>query len=126
MPKDSPGFTLGKKYDKMALPHSATHECIFEDCRLPRDAFLGKEGKGFSQHLAALQTGRISIGACSVGLAQACFEAALKYARERVQFGKPIYSYQGVSFKLADMAMHIELARTMALKGPQGGMAERQ
>ncbi len=116
VPKNSPGFTLGKKYDKMALTHSATHECIFEECRLPKDNFLGKEGKGFSQHLAALQTGRISIGACSVGLAQACFEAALKYARERVQFGKPIYSYQGVSFKLADMAMHIELARTMVLK----------
>lgn len=116
MPKGTHGFTLGKKYDKLALSHSATHECVFEDCRVPLENFLGTEGKGFSQHLAALQTGRISVGACCVGLAQACFDAALKYAKERMQFGQPIYNFQGVSFKLADMAMQIELARTMVLK----------
>jgi alkylation response protein AidB-like acyl-CoA dehydrogenase len=116
VPKGTPGFTLGKKYDKMGWTHSATHECIFEDCRIPRDHFLGKEGKGFAQHLAVLETGRISIAAMSVGLARACYEASLKYARERVQFGKPIFSFQAVSFKIADMAMHIELARNMYLK----------
>lgn len=116
VPKGTAGFTLGRKYDKMGWAHSATHECIFEDCRIPRDHFLGKEGRGFAQHLAVLETGRISIAAMSVGLARACCEASLKYAKERVQFGKPIYSFQAVSFKIADMAMHIELARTMYLK----------
>jgi len=116
VPKGTGGFTLGKKYDKMGWRHSATHECIFEDCRIPRDHFLGKEGKGFAQHLAVLETGRISIAAMSVGLARACFDASLKYAKERVQFGKPIFSFQAISFKIADMAMHIELARNMYLK----------
>ncbi|MBN2515895.1 MAG: acyl-CoA dehydrogenase family protein [Deltaproteobacteria bacterium] len=116
VPKGTQGFTLGKRYDKMSWQHSATHECIFEDCRIPRGYFLGKEGRGFAQHLAVLQTGRISIAAMSVGLAQACFEASLKYAKERVQFGQPIYNFQGVSFKIADMAMNIELARNMYLK----------
>ena len=116
VPKGTAGFALGKKYDKMGWRHSATHECIFEDCRIPRDHFLGKEGKGFAQHLAVLETGRISIAAMSVGLARACFDASLKYAKERVQFGKPIFSFQAVSFKIADMAMHIELARNMYLK----------
>jgi short/branched chain acyl-CoA dehydrogenase len=116
VPKGTPGFSLGKKYDKMGWQQSATHECIFEECRIPAAYFLGKEGKGFAQHLAVLETGRISIAAMSVGMAQACMEASLKYARERVQFGKPIYSFQAVSFKLADMAMHIELARNMYLK----------
>ncbi len=78
--------------------------------------FWGREGKGFAQHLAVLETGRISIAAMSVGLARACYEASLKYAKERVQFGKPIFSFQAVSFKIADMAMHIELARNMYLK----------
>ena len=116
VPKGAPGFTLGKKYDKMSWMQSATNECIFEDCRIPKGNLLGKEGKGFSQHLAVLQTGRISIAAISVGLAQACFDASLRYAKERVQFGNPIYSFQGVSFKIADMAMKIELARNMYLK----------
>ena len=116
VPKDAPGFTIGKRYEKMSWHHFATNECVFEDCRIPKDNFLGKPGKGFSQHLAVLQTGRISIGACAVGLAQACLEASLKYAQERVQFRKPIYSFQAISFKIADMAMNIELARTMVLK----------
>jgi alkylation response protein AidB-like acyl-CoA dehydrogenase len=116
VPKGTPGFTLGKKYDKMGWMSSATNEVVFEDCRIPRDYLLGEEGKGLAQHLAVLDTGRISIGAVSVGLAQACFEEALKYARERRQFGRPIYDFQAVSFKIADMAMHIELARNMYLK----------
>lgn len=116
VPKGTPGFTVGKRYDKMGWAHSPTHECVFDDCRIPRENFLGKEGKGFAQHLAVLETGRISIAAMSVGLARACCEASLRYARERVQFGKPIIAFQAVSFKLADMAMHIELARNMYLK----------
>lgn len=116
VPKGMPGFTVGKRYDKMGWAHSPTHECVFDDCRIPRENFLGKEGKGFAQHLAVLETGRISIAAMSVGLARACYEASLRYARERVQFGKPIIAFQAVSFKLADMAMHIELARNMYLK----------
>jgi len=116
VPKGTPGFSVGKKYDKLGWMSSATNEVVFEDCRIPRDCLLGEEGKGLAQHLAVLDTGRISIGAVSVGLAQACFEAALKYARERQQFGRPIYDFQAVSFKIADMAMHIELARNMYLK----------
>jgi len=116
VPKGTAGFTLGKKYDKMAWRHSATHECIFEDCRIPDSNFLGKEGKGFAQHLAVLETGRISIAAIAVGLMQACLETSLKYAKERVQFGKPIINFQAISFKLADMAMATELARNMYLK----------
>jgi alkylation response protein AidB-like acyl-CoA dehydrogenase len=116
VPKGTPGFRLGKKYDKMGWHQSANHECIFQDCRIPAANILGQEGKGFAQHLAVLETGRISMAAMSVGMAQACLEASLKYAKERVQCGKPIYSFQAISFKLADMAMHIELARNMYLK----------
>jgi len=116
IPKNTPGFTLGKKYDKIGERHAGTHECIFEDCRIPKSYSLGEEGKGLGQHLAVLETGRICIAAMCVGLAQACFDASIKYAKERVQFKKPIYSFQGVSFKIADMAMHIELARNMYLK----------
>ncbi len=100
----------------MGLHSLATNELLFEDCRIPRDHILGPEGRGLAQHLAALQVGRICIAACSVGLAQACLEASLAYARQRVQFGRPLIDFQGVSFKLADMAVAIELARTMYLK----------
>lgn len=116
VPKGTPGFTLGKKYNKIGWMSSATNEVIFENCRIPKDHLLGSQGKGLAQHLAVLETGRISIGAVSVGLAQACFEASLRYARERRQFGRPIYDFQAVSFKIADMAMNIELARNMYLK----------
>lgn len=116
VPKGTPGFTVGRSYDKIGLHSCSTHELVFEDCRLPRDYLLGEPGRGLAQHLAALQTGRISIAACSVGLAQACLDASLAYARERIQFGRPIIEFQGVSFKLADMAVAVELARLMYLK----------
>lgn len=116
VPKGTPGFTVGRRYDKMGLHSSATNELAFEDCRLPRDYMLGVVGRGLAQHLAALQTGRICIAACSVGLAQACLDASLAYARERVQFGKPIIDFEAISFKLADMAVAIELGRLMYLK----------
>lgn len=116
VPKDSPGFSLGKRYEKMGWHGSATHEVIFDDCRIPKDSVLGDPAKGFSQHLAVLQTGRISIAAMSVGVAQACLDESLRYARERVQFGKPIGSFQAIQFKLADMSVAIELSRNQYLK----------
>jgi alkylation response protein AidB-like acyl-CoA dehydrogenase len=116
VPKDAPGFVLGKRCEKLGWHGSATHEVIFEDCRIPRENLLGDPVKGFSQHLAVLQTGRISIAAMSVGLAQACLDASRSYARERTQFGKPIGSFQAVQFKLADMSLAIELARNQYLK----------
>ncbi|HDM78527.1 MAG TPA: acyl-CoA dehydrogenase [Deltaproteobacteria bacterium] len=116
VPKGTPGFTIGQTYDKMGWHHFPSCELLFENCRVPKENLLGEPGKGFAQHLSVLQTGRIFVGAISVGMAQACFEASLRYAKERVQFGKPIYSFQAVSFKIADMAMNIELARNMVLK----------
>lgn len=116
VPKDSPGFSLGKKYEKMGWHGSATHEVIFDDCRIPEDSVLGDPAKGFSQHLAVLQTGRISVAAMSVGVAQACLDESLRYATERVQFGKPIASFQAIQFKLADMSVAIELSRNQYLK----------
>ena len=116
VPKGTPGFTVGRQYDKMGLRSCSTNELAFEDCRIPRDYQLGETGRGLAQHLAMVQTGRICIAACSVGLAQACLDASLSYARQRVQFGRPIIEFEGVSFKLADMAVAIELARLMYLK----------
>lgn len=116
VPKDAPGLKLGKKYEKMAWHASATHELIMEDCRVPKENLLGDPERGFAQHLAALQTGRIAIAAVGVGVAQACLDEALKYARERTQFGRPISSFQAVAQKLADMAVVIELARNQYLK----------
>jgi len=116
VPKGVPGFVLGQRYDKIGWRGSATHEVIFEDCRVPVDNLLGDPAKGFSQHLSVLQTGRISIAAMAVGAAQACLNESLSYARERVQFGKPIATFQAIQFKLADMAVAIELARNQYLK----------
>jgi alkylation response protein AidB-like acyl-CoA dehydrogenase len=116
VPKDAPGFNLGKRYKKMAWHASATHEIVFEDCRIPADNLLGDPNKGFAQHLASLQTGRIAIAAVAVGLAQACLDEALAYARERRQFGRPIFEFQAVQHKLADMAVSIELSRNQYLK----------
>lgn len=116
VPKDSPGFRLGKKYRKMSWHASATHEVILDDCRIPTDNLLGNPERGFAQHLSVLETGRITIAAMAVGLAQACLDEALKYSRERYQFGKPIFSFQAIQFKLADMAVGIELARNQYLK----------
>ena len=116
VPKDASGFVLGKRYEKIGWHGSATHEVIFEDCPVPEDNLLGDPVKGFSQHLAVLQTGRISIAAIAVGSAQACLNESIRYARERVQFRKPIASFQAIQFKLADMAVAIELARNQYLK----------
>jgi short/branched chain acyl-CoA dehydrogenase len=116
VPKEAPGFKLGKRYKKMGWQASATHEVILEDCRIPGDSLLGDPKKGLAQHLAALQTGRIAIAAVAVGLAQACLDEALTYAKERRQFGRPIFEFQAIQHKLADMAVAIELGRNQYLK----------
>lgn len=116
VPKDAPGFKLGKRYRKMSWHACATHEVILEDCRIPADNLLGDPERGFAQHLAVLETGRISLAAMAVGLAQACLDNALLYAKQRMQFGRPIFDFQAIQFKLADMAVAIELARNMYLK----------
>jgi alkylation response protein AidB-like acyl-CoA dehydrogenase len=116
VPKDAPGFKVGERYRKMAMHASATHEVILSNCRIPKDNLLGDPDRGFAQHLAVLETGRISIAAMAVGAAQACLDEALSWAQGRTQFGQPIFDFQAVQFKLADMAVNIELARTLYLK----------
>ena len=116
VPKGTAGFIIGTHWDKMGWRSFPTNELVFQDCHIPRDYLLGEEGRGFAQHLTVLETGRIFVAAISVGLAQACFDDSLAYAKQRVQFGQPIYNFQAISFRLADMAMSIELARLMYLK----------
>ncbi|OZM57230.1 acyl-CoA dehydrogenase [Lottiidibacillus patelloidae] len=116
VPNDTPGFSTTKMVDKMGLRGSDTAEIFLEDVRVPKENLLGDPKRGFSQFLYTLDGGRISIGALSVGIAQAAYERALAYAKERKQFGKSISSFQAVQFKLADMAMEIELARNQVLK----------
>lgn len=116
VPTDAPGFTVRAGYEKMGLHGSNTNELFFDDVRVPEKNLVGARGEGFKQFLKVLDGGRIAIGAMGVGIAQACLDASLKYANERVQFGQPIGKFQAVQFKLADMAMNIELARLMYLK----------
>jgi alkylation response protein AidB-like acyl-CoA dehydrogenase len=116
VPKTARGFKLGTPYRKLSWHASATSEVILEDCRISRENILGDPNRGFAQHLTVLETGRIGIAAMSVGLAQACYEHAFRYAQERTQFGQPIYNFQAVQFKLADMAVAIELARNEYIK----------
>lgn len=111
VPRDVPGFSVSAPYKKLGLRASDTAEIIMEDVRIPQDYLLGKRGEGFKQFMKVLDCGRISIGALSVGIAQACLDAALAYAKERKQFGQSISKFQAIQFKLADMAMAIELAR---------------
>lgn len=111
--KGTPGFTHGRKENKMGMRASETTELIFDNCRVHNDQVLGTDGDGFIQAMKVLDGGRISIAALSLGIAQGAYEAALKYSQERVQFGKSISSFQGVSFKLADMATEIEAARLL-------------
>jgi butyryl-CoA dehydrogenase len=110
---DSPGFSIGRMEEKMGLHASNTGELIFEDCRIPADNLLGEEGEGDKLFLKTLDGGRIGIGAMALGLAQAAYEAASAYAKERRQFDRPIASFQGVAFKIADMATQIDAARLM-------------
>jgi alkylation response protein AidB-like acyl-CoA dehydrogenase len=111
--KGTPGFSFGKTERKMGLHSSPTRELIFEECSVPASNRLGEEGQGFKIALSSLDGGRINIGAITVGVAQAAFETATAYAREREQFGKSISEFQGIQFMLADMAMKIEAARLL-------------
>ncbi|MBU8682100.1 acyl-CoA dehydrogenase family protein [Bacillus haynesii] len=116
VPTDSEGFTIKSEYDKMGVRGSNTSQLILDNVRVPKQNLLGSPEKGFKQFLNTLDGGRISIAALAVGIAQGAFEAALAYASERKQFGRPISYFQAIQFKLADMAMEIELARNMVLK----------
>ncbi|MCB7141399.1 acyl-CoA dehydrogenase family protein [Bacillus velezensis] len=116
VPTDTPGFAITNPYDKMGVRGSDTAELVLEDVRVPADNLLGDPEKGFKQFLYTLDGGRISIAALAVGIAQGALEASLSYAKERKQFGSPISSFQAIQFKLADMAMEIDLARQMVLK----------
>ncbi|THD66835.1 acyl-CoA dehydrogenase [Robertkochia marina] len=114
--KGTPGFSSGKKEDKLGMRASETAELVFSDCRIPDANRLGPVGDGFIQSMKILDGGRISIGALSLGIAKGAYKAALKYSKERVQFGKPISSFQGISFKLADMATEIEASELLLHK----------
>ncbi|MEH7010092.1 acyl-CoA dehydrogenase family protein [Neobacillus niacini] len=116
VPTDAEGFTVIDNYEKMGLNASNTTELVMEDVRVPEENLLGKKGEGFKQFLITLDGGRIGIGAMAVGIAQGAFEKSLQYTKERKQFGKSISSFQAVQFKLADMAIKIELARNMVYK----------
>jgi alkylation response protein AidB-like acyl-CoA dehydrogenase len=111
--KDFPGFTVGKKEDKLGIRASSTCELILEDCRVPKDNVLGEPGKGYKIAIETLNEGRIGIGAQMIGIARGAWEYASKYAIERKQFGKAIAEFQGIQFQIAQMATEIEAARLM-------------
>jgi len=110
------GFTHGKKENKLGMRASETTELIFDQCRVPKENLLGKEGEGFKQAMKVLDGGRISIAALGLGIAKGALNAAVAYSKERHQFGKPISSFQGISFKLADMATEVEAAELLIRK----------
>lgn len=114
--KGTLGFSSGKKENKLGMRASETAELIFDNCEIPDANRLGEVGDGFVQSMKVLDGGRISIGALSLGIAKGAYEAALKYSKERVQFGKPISQFQGISFKLADMATEIEASELLLHK----------
>ena len=116
VPQGTKGYTVEKSYRKLGWHSSDTHPLTFADCQVPEANILGRRGGGYRQFLHTLAGGRVAIAALSVGLAQACLDASLTYSRERKQFGKPISSFQAIQFKLADMAMEVELARTITYK----------
>jgi len=113
---DTPGFSVGRLEAKLGLHASATGELLFDGCRVPADQLLGRRGQGHKLFLETLDGGRISIGAMAVGLAQAALDASVPYARERRQFGRPIGSFQGVAFLIADMATEVDAARLMVYR----------
>jgi alkylation response protein AidB-like acyl-CoA dehydrogenase len=116
LPADTPGFRVARIEPKLGLHASATGELVFDACRVPAGNLLGERSQGFKLFLQILDGGRISIGALAVGLAQAAYDAAVPYAQTREQFGKPIGSFEGVAFMIADMATEIEAARGLVWK----------
>jgi alkylation response protein AidB-like acyl-CoA dehydrogenase len=117
--KGMPGFKGGRKEDKLGMRASETAEMIFEDCRVHESQVLGKVGEGFIQSMKILDGGRISIAALSLGIAEGALEASIQYSKERHQFNKPIASFQGISFKLADMATQLEAAKLLTFKAAE-------
>ncbi|MEO8589288.1 MAG: acyl-CoA dehydrogenase family protein [Flavobacteriales bacterium] len=113
--RGTPGMKAGKKENKLGMRASETAEVIFEDCRVPEENILGQVGEGFQQAMKVLDGGRISIAALSLGIAKGAYEASVKYAKEREQFGQPIANFQAIAFKLADMATRIEAAELLTL-----------
>jgi alkylation response protein AidB-like acyl-CoA dehydrogenase len=114
--KTTPGFSAGKKENKLGLRASATGEVIFSNCRVPQSQLLGKQGEGFVDSLRILDGGRVSIAALSIGMAQGAYDAALKYSKLRKQFGRPISEFQAIQHKLVDMAMKIDASRLLTYK----------
>jgi alkylation response protein AidB-like acyl-CoA dehydrogenase len=114
--KGAEGFSIGANEKKMGIKGSDTRELSFADSKIPKENLLGEENKGFKVALSLLNSGRIGVGAQCVGIAQAAFEEALKYSKERVQFGQPICNFQAIAFKLADMATEIEAARLLVYR----------
>jgi alkylation response protein AidB-like acyl-CoA dehydrogenase len=114
--KDTQGFSIGTKEKKMGIKGSDTRELSFVDSKIPKGNLLGEENKGFRVALSLLNSGRIGVGAQCVGIAQAAFEEALRYSKERVQFGQPICNFQAIGFKLADMATQIDAARLLVYR----------
>jgi butyryl-CoA dehydrogenase len=116
VPSGTPGFIVEPAYDKLGWHISDTHGLTFDDCRVPEENLLGTRGHGFRQFLAVLDDGRIAISALAVGLAQACLEQSVRYAKERTTFGTPIGAKQGVAFQLSDLAVSVEAARLLTYK----------
>jgi alkylation response protein AidB-like acyl-CoA dehydrogenase len=114
--RGTPGLKAGKKENKLGMRASETAEVIFEECRIPQENVLGNVGEGFQQAMKILDGGRISIAALSLGIAKGAFDASVKYAKEREQFGQPIAGFQAIAFKLADMATRIEAAELLTLQ----------
>lgn len=114
--KGMEGLIIGKKENKLGMRASDTTQLAFENCKVPADNLLGEEGMGFINSMTVLEGGRISIAACSVGLAQGCLDASLKYSQERKQFNKQLFDFQAIQFKLADMATNIEAARMLTFR----------
>ena len=117
--RGTPGFKQGRKEDKLGMRCSETAEMIFEDCRIPEENLIGKVGDGFVQALKVLDGGRISIAALSCGIAEGALNAAIQYSKEREQFGKPIAAFQGISFKIAEMATKIEAAKLLTFQAAE-------
>ncbi len=114
--KDTPGFTVGERERKMGIKASSTTPLFFSDCRVPKDALLGQEGHGFQMAMQTLDGGRIGVGAQALGIAQGALDASIAYAKERVQFGKPIAAQEAIQFMLADMATEIDAVRLMTYR----------
>lgn len=117
--RGTPGFSSGKKEDKLGMRASETAELIFDNCRIPNDNLLGEVGSGFVQAMKVLDGGRISIAALSLGISKGAFKAALQYSKDRVQFGKPICDHQAIAFKLADMATEIEVSELLVYRAAE-------